>query len=229
MSQATDAHEVPRYRHRRSRRWLPLLVALALLAAGAWLCWAAPPEPVRCCDTADYHVEWRWLRPAAGCNLHSSELEIMPAQPLGGGSRRSHTLSRRVLYRWRSDRPVLTVEPWEAPSGTPMASGVMVTLLGETGLGTEYVVIASRDGRRFHVALDEMSFLRDDGRGPEFVDLDGDTGREIVLVPDYQGLDRNGDAPAQAWKWSPRRQRYVMVRESSYRERLKPLKLNRFR
>ena len=134
----------------------------------------------------------------------------------------------RVVFRDRRAF-VREVLPWHAEDGCPQGIAVMSSVA--MGRDHHFSVIAEVAPATFRSVLDF------DTRGwfglpGEVVDLDGDDQGEVVLSGERiydHALGRAVPRTAQAWKWAPGRQRYVMVRESRYDDRLKPLRLKGFR
>ena len=118
--------------------------------------------------------------------------------------------------------------------GDPVLAYMVTTVRGGDGRGREYLIFAEEPlSCKVHKVLDVLSQGRD-FLSLEMVNLDDDHLPEILVAHCFPIDHRHGGndlahTVVQAWKWSPGRFRYVMVRSCPYPRRLEPLRLKHFR
>lgn len=125
---------------------------------------------------------------------------------------------------------VSRILPWTAPQGgEDVPDGFMVTFEYGAGSTLHYAIFANLKGHIKQV-LDLDTGYAWYSHPLEVVDLDGDTYPELISVDDYRLILKSsdvGEETARVWKWSSKRNEYVLARVSTYAERLKPLKPSR--
>ena len=132
----------------------------------------------------------------------------------------SKPLFRKFFYAMGIAR----ILPWVAPiEGASGLKGFMVVLEYGAGSISTCAIFGDINGQ-FRQVLDVEIGKAKSNPPVEVVDLDGDYYPEIVSVDDYR-FKKYGDRKgiARVWKWSPKKNRYIQVRESAYADRLKPL------
>ena len=139
---------------------------------------------------------------------------------------KQHRRSIKLAYRFFDSTTVNSVAGWTiASKNRPTVRGMILTTSFSTGSGKEVIILAEVNGaiRQVFKGFSDKVLKRNP---IQLVHLDGDSNPEIVIIPSYsefRGSDP-GSTRAEIWKWSTKRERYVMVRESAYADRLKPLK-----
>jgi hypothetical protein len=185
-----------------------------------------------------HHEKYDWAdRPQFAYTSHYvAKWYRHPNRDRGGSILEIHSLfeytgnreadKKALLNRYVSYDYIESVAPWTAPPDNGAEwTGLFITEHYSTGSSRKFLILAEQKGK-FRKVFQAFSHRVGEGRSVEWVDLDGDSYPEIITVPSYDGF--RGTNPrstkAQVWKWSDQKARYVMVRESPYLQRLKPLK-----
>lgn len=132
----------------------------------------------------------------------------------------------KSIYRYIDSTGVgiMSVTRWHSPStANPEADGLLLEYEGYSGTSRTFAIIA-RTSHGFRPVFHAISRNMGDEHVLEMVDLNSDGEDEVILVPDYLPYSAKREpSTAQVWRWSPKEERYNMVRESAFRDRLKPL------